>query len=137
MTTRRYAEDTKVPVSRSQDVIKAELRKVKAEQIGVMEGADRHYVVFLVNDIRYIITTPQLVLKKDPEREARRQWRSIFLLVKAKCVAIAEGISTVEREFLANAVMPDGTTLADHSTRLIAKAYKEGGSPKTLLLGSD
>jgi hypothetical protein len=134
--TRRYAEDTKVPISRSHDTIRTELRKLKAEQVGIMEGADRHYVVFLVNDIRYIITTPPLPKAKDMEREHMRAWRSIVLLVKAKAVAISEGISTVEREFLANAVMPDGTTLADHSTRLIQQAYKEGGSPKTLLLGS-
>lgn len=132
--TRRYAEDTKVPISRSHDTIRTELRNVKAEQIGIMEGPERHYVVFLVNDIRYIITTPAIPKAKDTDREHRRAWRSIVLLVKAKCVAIKEGISTVEREFLANAVMPDGTTLADHSTKLIKQAYVEGGSPKRLLL---
>lgn len=133
---RRYAEATKVPVSRSQDDIRLMLRKVGADQIGVMEGNGQGYVVFKVRDTLYRIASPKIALKRDPEQEQRRQWRAILLLVKAKGVAIAEGISTVEKEFLADAVMPDGTTLADHSHKLISDAYTQGGPPKLLLLGS-
>lgn len=136
--TRRYAEGTEVPVSRSIDQIKAELKKVGADEIGVMETAKQSWLVFAIRHVRYRITTGEIVVPrgKDPAREARRQWRAILLLVKAKVVSIVEKISTVEREFMADAVMPDGSVLADHAPRLIEHAYKENGPPKTLLLGA-
>lgn len=135
MTTRRYAEDTKVPVSRSQDQIKDELRKLGADQIGVMEGKGQAFVVFKVRDTLYRLATPAAP-KGQTDREHRRIWRSMGLLVKARSVAIRDGITTVEREFLADSVMPDGTVLADHSQRLIQSAYKDGGPPKMLMLGA-
>lgn len=131
---RRYAEDTKVPVSRSHEAIKADLRKAGADEIGVMEGSRESAVVFKVRNVRYVIVVKTPEGKKNPDQELRRQWRSIALLVKAKTVAIAEGISTVEQEFLSSVVMPDGSTLADHSGRLIEQAYRDGGPPKMLLL---
>jgi hypothetical protein len=136
-TTRRYAEGTQVPVSRSHDQIKAELRRVGADQIGVMEGGGKAYVVFKVRDVLYRIASVPIdpKSKRDPEAEQRRQWRAITLLVKAKVVSINEKISTVEREFLSDAVMPDGSVLADHSQKLITSAYADNGPPKLLLLG--
>ncbi len=138
---RRYAEGTQIPISRSHDAIHAELKRVGADQIGVMEGADRAYMVFKVRDVLYRITTGPAKPKSrstrsDPAVEQRRQWRAIVLLVKAKVVSITEGISTVEREFLSDAVMPDGSVLAEHSQRLIAGAYKDNGPPQLLLTAS-
>lgn len=133
--TRRYAEDTKVPVARSQEHVKADLRRVGADHIALMEGSDQHLVVFKVSEILYRIASAPTTKAKNPEQETRRQWRAIALLVKAKTVSIIEGISSVEREFLADVVMPDGSTLADHSTRLIKQSYQEGGAPKMLMLG--
>ena len=137
-SARRYAEGTQVPVSRSHDQIKAELRRVGADQIGVMEGGGMAYVVFKVNDVLYRIASVPIdpKSKRDPEAEQRRQWRAITLLVKAKVVSITEKISTVEREFLSDAVMPDGTTLADHAPKLISDAYA-GRPPKILMLGAE
>lgn len=133
--SKRYAARTEVPTSRSQDQVKAELRRVGADQIGVMESSTQAYVVFLVRDIRYRITTAPFkpARGQDVAQEQRRQWRAILLLVKAKVVSIMEGISTVEREFLADAVMPDGSVWADHAPRMIAAAYKEGGPPRLML----
>lgn len=137
MATRRYAEGTVVPVSRSHEAIKLELRKVGAEEFGIMESAVAAYVIFRIREIRYRITTGEIkpARGRDPAAEARRQWRAIVLLVKAKVVSIVEGISTVEREFLSDAIMPDGSVLADHAPALIEQAYKEGGAPRLLLLG--
>ena len=53
-------------------------------------------------------------------------WRAFVLLVKAKKVAIEQGISTVEREFFADTVMPGGSTLYDHHAELIAHNYRDG-----------
>jgi hypothetical protein len=137
-TSRRYAAGTQVPVSRSQDEIRGELRKLGADQIGVMEGGGRGFVVFKIRETLYRVASPEIEVKgrAEPEAESRRIWRAIVLLVKARSVAIREGITTVEREFLADAVMPDGTTFADHSPRLIEQAYKDNGPPRLLLLGA-
>lgn len=135
MTARRYAAGTTVPVSRSQDEIRDELRKLGADQIGVMEGGGRGYVVFKIRDTLYRVASPETKAKArgSVEPEQRRIWRAIVLLVKARSVAIREGITTVEREFLADAVMPDGSTFADHSPRMIEQAYKDNGPPRLLL----
>lgn len=136
-TARRYAESTKVPVSRSQDQIKDELRKLGADQIGVMEGGGRAYVVFKVRDTLYRVATPAPTKgQRITDQQHRRIWRAITLLVKARAVAIREGITTVEREFLSDAVMPDGSVLADHAPRLIEQSYKDNGPPRMLLLGA-
>ena len=45
--------------------------------------------------------------------ERRRRWRALLLVVKAKLEAVESGISTLEREFLADVVLPTGGTLGD------------------------
>ncbi len=45
--------------------------------------------------------------------ERRRLWRALLLIVKAKLEAVASGISTLEREFLADMVLPNGRTLGE------------------------
>lgn len=138
MASRRFAEDTKVPVARSHETIKADLRLAGATSIAIMESAaGEATVAFHVRDTLYRISSPDWVKgeKSNPEQMERRAWRCIALLVKAKRVAITEAISTVEKEFLAHAVMPDGKTLGEHSKRLISDAYASGGAPKLLLIG--
>lgn len=134
---KRYAEGTEVPISRSHDQIKAELRRVGAEEIGVMEATNQAWLVFRIREVRYRITTGEIQVARGrkPEAEARRQWRAILLLVKAKVVSIVEGISTVEREFLSDAIMPDGSVLSDHAPKLIENAYREGGPPRLMIGG--
>lgn len=136
---RRYAEGTEVPIARSLEAIKAELRKVQAEEVGVLESQSQAWLVFRIREVRYRITTGEIAVARGrkPEVEARRQWRAILLLVKAKIVSIVEGISTVEREFLSDVIMPDGTVLSDHTPRLIASAYAENGPPRLMLGGPE
>jgi chromosome condensin MukBEF MukE localization factor len=137
-TSRRYASGTQVPVSRSQDEIRDLLRGLGADQIGVMEGGGKGFVVFKIRETLYRIASPEITVRRgqDPAPEQRRLWRAIVLLVKARAVAIREGITTVEREFLSDAVMPDGSVLADHAPRLIEQAYKDNGPPRLLMLGA-
>jgi hypothetical protein len=58
------------------------------------------------------------------EQEGRRKWRSLVLLVKAKLVAIEEGDTTIEAEFLADIMMPDGYTIGETIGPRIAEAYE-------------
>lgn len=45
--------------------------------------------------------------------EERRRWRALGLVIKAKLEAVETGISTLEREFFSDVVLPDGSTLGD------------------------
>jgi hypothetical protein len=49
--------------------------------------------------------------KKSAEAAERQRWRALVLVLKAKLEAVASGISTVDAEFMAAVVMPNGMTL--------------------------
>jgi hypothetical protein len=61
------------------------------------------------------------------ENERRQRWRVMVMVTKAKLEAIACGISTIEREFLSDIVMPDGRTVGETMTPVIRKATAARG----------
>lgn len=70
------------------------------------------------------------------EQSTRQCWRSLALIIKAKLVAVAEGIKTFEQEFMADIVMPDGRTVAEHAMPIIEQAYLTNTSPRLLTAGT-
>jgi hypothetical protein len=66
------------------------------------------------------------------EQATRQRWRALALVIKAKLEAVDAGISTVETEFLANIVLPDGTTVGDRVAPGIELAYRTGQMPELL-----
>ena len=71
------------------------------------------------------------------EQECRRLWRSLALLVKAKLEACASKISTVEREFLADILLPDGGTVGERLTPQLEAAYTNGRMPALLGMAAE
>jgi len=130
----RFAERTAVPVGQSQDSVKKLLKGAGSDQIAVYEAADKSAVAFRVDGRFYRITVPIVVGKAVAEQEERRAWRLLLLLLKAKLEAVREGATTIEREFLADMLMPDGSTVAEWTAQPLALAYKEGAMPPQLLL---
>lgn len=62
------------------------------------------------------------------QKEVRRRWRSLLLVVKAKLTAVQDGISTLEREFLADMIVEgDGRTVEQ-----VIRPYLEQGGPLRL-----
>jgi hypothetical protein len=129
MTARRYAEDTQVPTGRTQGEIKDMLRKAGADRTAIYEGDDASAVAFTIRGRQYRMAlkapagkTPAGKTPAQRAQDERRSWRLLLLLVKAKLEAVREGASTLEREFLADLVMPNG------------HAYETGQMPTTLLL---
>lgn len=51
------------------------------------------------------------------------RWRTLLLCLKAKLESVESGIETFEDAFLAQIVMPDGGTVAEHVRPRIAEAY--------------
>ena len=131
---RRYAEDTSVPVSRTQEQIKDRLRKAGADQIAVYESDARSAIAFRLGAGMYRITAPTDAVAKDVSQDQRRAWRLLGLIMKAKLEAVAEGATTVEREFLADRLLHDGQTVSEWAEPQLEQAQAEGRLPQQLLL---
>lgn len=71
---------------------------------------------------------------KQASQVERQRWRALLLVTKAKFEIIAEGLSTVEREFLADIVLPSGNRVETWLQPQILKALSSGKMPP--LLGS-
>jgi hypothetical protein len=56
----------------------------------------------------------------------RERWRGLLLMVKAKLQIVAMGISSFEREFLADLVLPNGHTAHDTIGPYMRKLIEEG-----------
>ena len=108
-----YAKGTKVPVSRSRDELERILEKVGADAIAFMRDVDQAKVAFRITGRHYVIQLNHPD-GAGAEQVQRERWRQLVLLVKAKMVAIATGITTPEAEFLAHAMLPSGETLGQH-----------------------
>ena len=134
-----FAKDTSVSVARSKAEIEEILAKYGADQFGSAQEAGRAFVYFRIpgpkgsaslsvrmtlplpdptdfaTRLRYgkqAPTSPDLRLKLW-EQACRSSWRALLLIVKAKLEACQIGISTIEREFMADIVMPDGRTIGE------------------------
>jgi hypothetical protein len=124
-----YAEGTSVPVDRSVAELRALLQKHGADGFGCAEESSppRAMVLFRIRalQVRLVLDFPgaedprisqnhrgQTRTLEDIERrvqaERRRRWRALVLVAKAKLEAVTSGISTLEREFLADLVLPNG-----------------------------
>jgi hypothetical protein len=83
--------------------------------------------------------TPARGTKRSPEAEereyeqaVRQRWRALALVIKAKLEAVEAGISTIETEFLAHIMLPDGSTVGETVAPRIALAYDRGEVPALL-----
>ena len=56
----------------------------------------------------------------------------LALIVKAKLEAVAAGITTLETEFLAHIVLPDGSTVGQVMLPQVDQAYRSGEMPPML-----
>lgn len=59
--------------------------------------------------------------QEEYEKEVRRRWRSLAAVIKAKLVAVSDGISSVEREFFADLILPSGQTMLEHVSPQLAE----------------
>lgn len=66
------------------------------------------------------------------EQACRQRWRALLLVIKAKLEAVECGISVFEQEFMANIMLPDGSTVGELMLPQIAQAYETGTMPAML-----
>ena len=67
------------------------------------------------------------------EQACRARWRAVLLIILAKFEAVEAGISTFEREVLADMVLSDGSTVGEFLRPQLETMYASGkGMPRLL-----
>ena len=139
MSARRaYAANTKVPVDRSKVELERLLVRHGAAQYGTAHMEEAAIVFFTIakRHIRLQIPLPGAELRGDRrEQVIRSRWRSMLLICKAKLEIVEMKLSTIEREFLADITLPDGTSVGEWLRPGIEKAYLGGAMPRMLGMG--
>ena len=128
---RRYAEGTKVSVSRTKVAIDELLERHGAHQriLGTDDIRGINLVAFTLGGRQVRFELPHC---RDDPREQRRVWRALLLVIKAKLELVAGGDSTVDNEFLPNIVLPNGQTVGSVIGAHIDQAYATGSMPPLL-----
>jgi len=146
MTGRQYAEGTEVSPGRSRDDIERILMRYGCEEFGTVTKQASAVLAFRTKtrSVRFMLPLPTaqdpdirftpkdrrlrtaLQQQQELEKETRRRWRSLHLVIKAKLEAVEAGIVTFEQEFAMHFVLPDGSTVAERVLPTIAAAYESG-----------
>lgn len=139
-----YAQDTKVPVERSQGEIRNMLIKRAATDFTVSEKTDSFIIGFRSEKRSIVMKVP---LPQRPSEKAtqasiktyeqlcRARWRALVLCLKAKFVSIDAKVTTFEDEFMAHIFLPNGKTVGDEMREHIEYAYSQGKMPQLLTFG--
>lgn len=125
-----FAAKTKVVVATSRYGIEKMLRSAGASRIVLMEETTECLVAFHM--VGRLIKMTVAVADDASDQQRRSLWRGIDLIVKAKLESVAQGVATIEQEFLAYVVLPDGDTVGDWFTPQLQAAYDQGTTPKLL-----
>ncbi|HEU4544309.1 MAG TPA: hypothetical protein VFR23_24475 [Jiangellaceae bacterium] len=135
----RFAEDTTVPAAKSRAELEALLERHGAHQIAIAVDREqkRAVVVFGIDGRRVrlqINTDPGNKRGRAyrPDQFERSAWRRLLLVVKAKLEIVKDGESTVEREFLADVMLPDGSTVHETLGPQLDQSYRTGAMPPML-----
>lgn len=136
-----YAEKTNVPIGRSQDEIRKIISKHGANGFVFGEQGTVAVIGFELKGkrIKFILPMPELPSKsatqasiKTYEQLCRSKWRVLVLTIKAKLEAVENGVTTLEQEFMAHIVLPNGETVGQFMIPQIESAYKNGKMPPLL-----
>lgn len=151
----RYAEKTEVASDRTRADIERTLRRYNATAFayGWQDGAATVGFTIAHRSVRMELPLPDpndRTFLHGPsgrsrtaagavqayEQAVRQRWRALLLVIKAKLEAVEAGISTVEREFLADVLLPNGSTVGAWATPQIALVYERGDGAPALLPGA-
>ena len=148
-----YAAQTRVPISRTKTDIEELLAKHGATGFAYATEGDRSLVAFSMSGRRVQIMllmpsvddyarTPRNARRMAAaqrsawEQACRQRWRALLLIIRAKLEAVESGITTLESEFLANILLPDGGTVGQWLTPQMEEEYAVGRVPPTFAEGS-
>lgn len=143
-----YAQHTVVSVEKSQGEIRKILTKYKATGFAYAENIAVAMVQFemIGRRIKFILPLAELhktrdrrgyvLNQKQTDQENMRRWRCLSLVIKAKLEAVESGITTLEQEFMAHILLPNGRTVSEELIPQITKSYETGQMPPLLGYGA-
>lgn len=143
-----YAKETDVSSDRSRAEIERTLSRYGATGFAYGWDAGRVMVAFQAHGrrVRFVLALPKpedfliirnakgyAVRRRTPvqaraacDQAVRQRWRALLLSIKAKLESVEAGIETFEESFMAQIVLPDGSTVADRVMPQIESAYQGG-----------
>lgn len=151
---RAYASSTSVPVERTRAEIDLLLTKNGAGSTAILNDAEKNLaaIAFEIKGARYRLELPLPTYEatlpksgKEPrgwfamnaerrtkwrldclQQQTRTRWRAVFLLLKSKLEIVRIGLSSVEREFMADMVLPGGATVFEALPDAIRRGFVTG-----------
>lgn len=147
----KYAEGTTVSVQRSRAELETLLQRFGATRFAFgWDAQDNRQVIEFAMSGRQARMEVPMPSEDDPRithtptgkrraesaiaeqygNETRRRWRAFLAVVKAKLVAVDDGITTLEREFLADLITENGQTVEQ-----VVRPYLAGDGPLQLTRG--
>ena len=146
-----YAKGTEVSIGRSREELERLLRTRGATgfMAGWEDGNEFHVVAFKLAERLIRLTIPRswpdehkrtpsglvrtdAAAQKAADAEERRRWRSLLLVIKARLVAVDDGVETLETAFLPWVVLPNGQTVAEWINPQLDVAYAANEMPGLL-----
>lgn len=153
-----YAKGTTVGAGQTRGEIEDLLTRHGATRFATMNDGKTYTMAFEIDKIAYKIDLPlpdpesdefwlykrgsvvyrreEAAGRKNYQDELNRRWRALGAVIKAKVIAVNEGISTIEREFLGNVMLPGGQTIADTYAHRLHDLAQAGHIP-ALTMGGD
>jgi hypothetical protein len=152
----RYAETTDVSVDRSKAEIEKMIGRHGARKFLSGWDEDAAFLMFELEGrrIRFLLRIPNpnsdeyrltdtgrlrsdSVRRQAYEQAVRQRWRALGLVIRAKLEAVELGITTVEEEFLAHIMLPNGQSVGEEILPRVAESYRTGNmAPMLPALGT-
>lgn len=137
-----YAANTTVPIEKSQSEVKKILQRYGATAFMFFESQKAAIIAFELKGRRIKFNVPmpepvppanarQVAINKY-EQLCRSRWRSLCLAIKAKLECVESGITSLDQEFLAHIVLPNGQSFGDIYIPQIDAAYQTNEMPPLL-----
>lgn len=146
----RYAAKTTVQADRSMSEIESTLRRYGAAKFMYGRDDDRVLVAFEMQQrrLRFVLPIPteeefqqtptgrarrsQSTITGQYEQAVRSRYRALLLTIKAKLESVESEIEEFEDAFMAQIVLPDGSTVGEKLKPQISLAYQTGNMPPLL-----
>ena len=146
----KYAESTGVAVEKSKGDIERTLKRYGSKSFVCGTQENKAAVIFVLNGkrIQFVLElpkfedyqyTPSRRKKRSPdeqikehEQACRQKWRALLLIIKAKLEAVESGIATLDEEFMAYTLLPNGQTVAKWMIPQIENVYSTHQMPPLL-----
>lgn len=149
---RSYAANTGVTEDRSRAEIERMLMRYGADEFGYVTRRTEGVIAFMYRQIRVqmsvpipdrgdrqFTTTPARGTERSEQqafnewqKEVRRRWRSLCLVIKALLVGVDDGVLSFEQAFMPYIVWGNGLTTSEMLLPHIQQALEGGEMPKNL-----